>query len=124
LSGPDSPAEVSIASSIVSNKGFIRTMSNGGTVLNATYVAVWGGMLSTGQLIGVGFLQFATDALGRKIAMHITWITLCVVSVTCLSCDCKSPTTDRRDSLWRSNPPHQTGSTGFSPSSSEVPASV
>ncbi|RSH95581.1 hypothetical protein EHS25_000673 [Saitozyma podzolica] len=70
--------EVSIASSIVSNKGFIRTMSNGGTVLNATYVAVWGGMLSTGQLIGVGFLQFATDALGRKIAMHITWITLCV----------------------------------------------
>jgi hypothetical protein len=81
VSDPQIPAEVSIASSIVSNKGFIQTMSNGGTVLNATYVAVWGGMLSTGQLIGVGFLQFATDALGRKIAMHITWVTLGVVSV-------------------------------------------
>lgn len=73
------PTEISIASSIVSNKGFIRTMSNGGTVINPTHVAVWGGMLSTGQLIGVGFLQMATDRLGRKIAMHITWITLVVV---------------------------------------------
>lgn len=72
--------EVSIASSIVSNKGFIRQMTNGGTKLNATHVAVWGGMLSTGQLIGVGFLQMATDRLGRKVAMHLTWLTLCVVS--------------------------------------------
>lgn len=54
-------------------------MSGGGTELNPTHVAVWGGMLSTGQLVGVGFLQMATDALGRKVAMHITWVTLCVV---------------------------------------------
>ncbi|XXG96260.1 hypothetical protein Hte_002541 [Hypoxylon texense] len=70
--------QVSIASSIVSNKGFIREMTNGGTKLNPTHVAVWGGMLSTGQLIGVGFLQMATDRLGRKIAMHLTWLTLCI----------------------------------------------
>lgn len=30
--------------SIVSNKGFIRLMSNGGTKLNPTHVSVWGGM--------------------------------------------------------------------------------
>lgn len=55
-------------------------MSNGGTKLDPTHVAVWGGMLSTGQLVGVGFLQLATDTLGRKVAMHITWLTLCIVS--------------------------------------------
>ncbi|KAJ5116850.1 general substrate transporter [Penicillium angulare] len=70
--------QVSIASSIVSNKGFIRIMSGGGTEINPTHVAVWGGMLSTGQLVGVGFLQMAIDTLGRKIAMHITWVTLCI----------------------------------------------
>ncbi|EMR68330.1 putative sugar transporter protein [Eutypa lata UCREL1] len=70
--------QVAIASSIVSNKGFISQMSGGDTKLNPTHVAVWGGMLSTGQLVGVGFLQMATDRLGRKIAMHITWLTLCI----------------------------------------------
>lgn len=70
--------QVSISSSIVSNKGFIRTMSHGGTVLNPTYVSVWGGMLSTGQLVGVGLLQLFADRLGRKWAMHLTWLTLCV----------------------------------------------
>lgn len=64
----------------MSNKGFISQMSGGDTKLNPTHVAVWGGMLSTGQLVGVGFLQMATDRLGRKIAMHITWLTLCIVS--------------------------------------------
>lgn len=72
--------EVAIASSIVSNKGFIRQMSGGDTKLNPLHVAVWGGMLSTGQLVGVGFLQLATDRLGRKIAMHLTWLTLVIVS--------------------------------------------
>ncbi|KAI1392408.1 general substrate transporter [Hypoxylon trugodes] len=70
--------QVAIASSIVSNKGFIRQMSGGATALNPSHVAVWGGMLSTGQLVGVGFLQLATDRLGRKVAMHITWLTLCI----------------------------------------------
>ncbi|CAK7229980.1 hypothetical protein SBRCBS47491_007431 [Sporothrix bragantina] len=70
--------QVSISSSIVSNKGFIRTMSNGGTVLNPTHVSVWGGMLSTGQLVGVGLLQLVADRLGRRKAMHLTWLTLCV----------------------------------------------
>ncbi|KAI0378574.1 general substrate transporter [Hypomontagnella monticulosa] len=70
--------QVAIASSIVSNKGFIRQMSGGDTKLNPLHVAVWGGMLSTGQLVGVGFLQLATDRLGRKIAMHLTWLTLVI----------------------------------------------
>ena len=80
--------EVAIASSIVSNKGFVRVMSNGGTKLNHTHVAVWGGMLSTGQLIGVFFLQMVTDRLGRRISMHITWVFLVIVS-----CNLPTPTT-------------------------------
>ncbi|KAH8121216.1 MFS general substrate transporter [Trichoderma asperelloides] len=72
--------QVAIASSIVSNKGFIRQMSSGGIALNPTQVAVWGGMLSTGQFIGVGLLQLGTDILGRKKAMHLTWLML-VISV-------------------------------------------
>lgn len=73
-------SEVAIASSIVSNKGFIRQMSSGGIALNPTQVAVWGGMLSTGQFIGVGLLQLGTDILGRKKAMHLTWLMLVIVS--------------------------------------------
>lgn len=58
-------------------------MSGGGTKFNPTHVAVWGGMLSTDQLVGVGFLQLATNTLGGKIAMRITWLTLCIVSDLC-----------------------------------------
>jgi hypothetical protein len=54
-------------------------MSGGGTKLNPTYVSVWGGMLSTGQFVGVGLLQLITDKIGRKKAMHITWMSLVVV---------------------------------------------
>lgn len=54
-------------------------MSGGGTVLNPTHVALWGGMLSTGQFVGVGLLQLITDRIGRKNAMHITWLSLVVV---------------------------------------------
>ncbi|KAH8743739.1 general substrate transporter [Diaporthe sp. PMI_573] len=72
--------QLALTNSIVSNKGFIRTMSGGGTKLNPTYISVWGGMLSTGQFVGVGLLQLITDKIGRKKAMHITWMSL-VVSV-------------------------------------------
>ncbi|KAI1863169.1 uncharacterized protein JN550_009905 [Neoarthrinium moseri] len=72
--------QIAITNSIVSNRGFIRQMSGGGTTLNPTHVAVWGGMLSTGQLVGVAALMMWTDMLGRKWAMHLTWLTL-VVSV-------------------------------------------
>ncbi|KAF9876670.1 hypothetical protein CkaCkLH20_06078 [Colletotrichum karsti] len=72
--------QLALTNSIVSNKGFIRQMSDGGTKLDPTHVAVWGGMLSTGQFVGVGLLQLVTDKLGRKLAMHITWASL-VVSV-------------------------------------------
>lgn len=54
-------------------------MSNGGTKLNPTHVAVWGGMLSTGQFVGVGLLQIVIDKIGRRFAMHITWLSLAVV---------------------------------------------
>lgn len=55
-------------------------MSNGDTKLNPTHVAVWGGMLSTGQFVGVGLLQIVIDKIGRRAAMHITWLSLAVVS--------------------------------------------
>ncbi|KAJ3469383.1 hypothetical protein MRS44_003448 [Fusarium solani] len=70
--------QLALANAIVSNKGFIRQMSNGGTKLNPTHVAVWGGMLSTGQFVGVGLLQIVIDKIGRRFAMHITWLSLAV----------------------------------------------
>ncbi|KAF5007945.1 hypothetical protein FDECE_5757 [Fusarium decemcellulare] len=74
--------QLALTNSIVSNKGFIRQMSNGGSKLNPTHVAVWGGMLSTGQFVGVGLLQLVADKLGRKMAMHITWVSLvCSVAI-------------------------------------------
>lgn len=77
---PDSClAELALTNSIVANKGFIRQMSGGGTELNPTHVALWGGMLSTGQFVGVGLLQTVTDKLGRKLSMYVTWLSLVVV---------------------------------------------
>ncbi|UKZ82540.1 hypothetical protein TrVFT333_010329 [Trichoderma virens FT-333] len=73
--------QLALTNAIVSNKGFIRQMSGGGTKINPTHVAVWGGMLSTGQFVGVGLLQLITDKVGRKVAMHITWVSL-VISVS------------------------------------------
>ncbi|EEU46206.1 uncharacterized protein NECHADRAFT_79489 [Fusarium vanettenii 77-13-4] len=70
--------QLALANAIVSNKGFIRQMPNGGTKLNPTHVAVWGGMLSTGQFVGVGLLQIVIDKIGRRFAMHITWLSLAV----------------------------------------------
>lgn len=106
--------ELAIANSIISNKGFIRQMSGGGNKLNPTHVAVWGGMVSTGQFVGVGILQLVTDRLGRKKAMHVTWITLLIVR-------CKMFLSLSEIYLhivysqlhWRQLP--QIGSTGYSP---------
>lgn len=72
--------EYTLTASIVANKGFIRQMSNGGTKLAPQHVSLWGGMLSTGQFVGVLGLQACIDRLGRKWAMHLTWLAL-VVSV-------------------------------------------
>lgn len=72
-------SELALTNSIVANKGFIRQMSGGGDKLDPTHVSVWGGMLSTGQFIGVGLLQLVTDKLGRKNAMHAIWLTLAIV---------------------------------------------
>lgn len=66
-------------------------MSGGGAVLNPTHVALWGGMLSTGQFVGVGLLQIVTDKVGRKWSMYITWLSLVVVRCEHLirsSCQC------------------------------------
>ncbi|KAH8896271.1 general substrate transporter [Thozetella sp. PMI_491] len=72
--------QYTLTASIVANKGFIRQMSDGGTKLAAEHVAVWGGMLSSGQFVGVLGLQACIDRLGRKWAMHLTWLAL-VVSI-------------------------------------------
>lgn len=102
-------------------------MSGGGTKINPTYIAVWGGMLSTGQFVGVGLLQFVTDKLGRKRAMHLTWLCLVVVSFD-------EPGTNRLStydtcayggllSLCPLSRPLRTGCTGSLPDSWAAPAS-
>lgn len=105
--------ELALTNSIVSNKGFIRQMSGGGTKLNPTHVALWGGMLSTGQFVGVGLLQLIADKIGRKNAMHITWLSLVVVRLEHrpLHMIVANPKT----SPWRSRRQPRTGSTGFLP---------
>lgn len=56
-------------------------MSGGGDELNPTHVALWGGMLSTGQFVGVGLLQLVADRLGRKLCMHATFLSLVAVGI-------------------------------------------
>lgn len=72
--------EVNLNGSIVANKGFIRTMSPGLKAVAAKYVSVWGGIQAAGQVVGQVLLQFVSDAVGRRIALLIIWVTLVVVS--------------------------------------------
>ncbi|KAK8869487.1 hypothetical protein IAR55_000052 [Kwoniella newhampshirensis] len=66
--------QINLNGGIVSNKGFIATMtSTPGKPIKGTYVSAWGGVQSAGQTIGQIFLQYATDALGRKAALYILW---------------------------------------------------
>ncbi|WWC60749.1 uncharacterized protein I303_103325 [Kwoniella dejecticola CBS 10117] len=64
--------QINLNGGIISNKGFIALMPRDakGAILGK-YVSAWGGIQSTGQTLGQIFLQYATDALGRKVAMYI-----------------------------------------------------
>lgn len=73
--------EVNLNGSIVSNVGFYRTLfGHSAKKSPSKYVSAWGGIQSAGQFLGQVFLQFATDALGRKWAMYILWLMLVIVS--------------------------------------------
>ncbi|KAJ5205098.1 uncharacterized protein N7498_005977 [Penicillium cinerascens] len=73
--------QINLNGGIVANKGFIRQMApKGSTIMPGQYVSAWGGIQSAGQFVGQVLLQYATDKLGRKIALYIIWLTL-VVSV-------------------------------------------
>jgi MFS family permease len=94
--------EISLNGGIVSNKGFIAQFAPPGTkIIEGKYISAWGGIQSAGQTVGqiVGhfvfscfkfrmpadhifqFLQFATEAFGRKIALLILWGFLTAVSI-------------------------------------------
>ncbi|KAF9889038.1 hypothetical protein FE257_008015 [Aspergillus nanangensis] len=71
--------QINLNGGIVSNKGFIRQIAGPGTtIIGGKYVSAWGGIQSAGQTIGQILLQYATEAFGRKIALYIIWVTLCV----------------------------------------------
>ncbi|KAF4176771.1 hypothetical protein CNMCM7927_003881 [Aspergillus lentulus] len=73
--------QINLNGGIVSNKGFIRQMATAGTTIIAgKYISAWGGIQATGQTIGQILLQYATESLGRKVALYIIWLTF-VVSV-------------------------------------------
>ncbi|KAF7189943.1 MFS transporter fmqE [Pseudocercospora fuligena] len=69
--------QITLNGGIVSNKGFIRQFfGNGVKVIPGKYVSAWGGIQSAGQTLGQIFLQFVTDALGRKAALMLLWVIL------------------------------------------------
>ncbi|KAH8585911.1 general substrate transporter [Bisporella sp. PMI_857] len=66
--------QISLNGGIVSNKGFIAQFAPPGTkIIEGKYISAWGGIQSAGQTVGQIFLQFATEAFGRKIALLILW---------------------------------------------------
>ncbi|WWC69105.1 uncharacterized protein I206_103041 [Kwoniella pini CBS 10737] len=73
--------QINLNGGIISNKGFIALMPRDAKgAINGSKIALFGGMQSLGQTLGQIFLQYATDALGRKAALYILWVFL-VVSV-------------------------------------------
>ncbi|WVQ85760.1 hypothetical protein IAT38_007927 [Cryptococcus sp. DSM 104549] len=69
--------QINLNGGIVSNKGFIQQMAAPGTVaIDGKYVSAWGGIQSAGQTLGQIFLQYATEALGRKTALYVLWVFL------------------------------------------------
>ncbi|CAK7233720.1 hypothetical protein SCUCBS95973_008691 [Sporothrix curviconia] len=69
--------QINLNGNIVANKGFVRLMASPGTtIINAKYVAAWGGIQSTGQAIGQILLQYVTEGYGRKPALLIIWVIL------------------------------------------------
>ncbi|WVF71848.1 hypothetical protein IAT40_006657 [Kwoniella sp. CBS 6097] len=68
--------QINLNGGIISNKGFVRQFGTGHPAIEGKYVSAWGGIQSAGQTIGQIFLQYATEALGRKVAMYIIWMVL------------------------------------------------
>ncbi|KIX08671.1 uncharacterized protein Z518_03328 [Rhinocladiella mackenziei CBS 650.93] len=78
--------QITLNSGIVSNKGFIRQFAAPGTtIIKGKYVSAWGGIQSAGQTIGqiasllckgftARFLQYATEAFGRKVAFCVFFV--------------------------------------------------
>ena len=75
--------QISITGTIIANKGFIAQFgtahsSAGKLILDANVLAVWGGIQSLGQGIGMLTMHFVADNLGRKIAFFTLWTTLLI----------------------------------------------
>ena len=69
--------QITLNGGIISNKGFIRQFAGAGVkVVPSKYVSAWGGIQSAGQTLGQIFLQFITDAIGRKAALYTLWVIL------------------------------------------------
>jgi MFS family permease len=75
---------ISIPGSIIANPGFVEvfaTLEIGGVpTLDPTYVGVWTGMTSAGQLIGMLGGPFACDRFGRRFGMVLLSVMLLIVS--------------------------------------------
>lgn len=98
--------QITLNGGIVSNKGFIRQFAGAGVkVIPGKYISAWGGIQSAGQTLGQivrlschllrsalltkrQFLQFVTDALGRKPALLVLWVILTAVSISRLRLRC------------------------------------
>ncbi|KIA75552.1 hypothetical protein HK57_00692 [Aspergillus ustus] len=73
--------QINLNGGVVSNKGFIRQMTNPGTsIIDGKYISAWGGIQSAGQTVGQILLQYVTEGYGRKMAFYVIWLTF-VISV-------------------------------------------
>jgi len=75
-----------MVSSIVANAGFKKQFGNYNAtkkayVLDPLAVSTFGGLFSTGQVIGQFSTQWLSDWIGRKKAMYATMLVLIIVSV-------------------------------------------
>ena len=75
--------QISITGSIIANKGFIAqfgTVQNkaGALILDANVLAVWGGIQSLGQGLGMLTMHFIADGFGRKAAFGTIWTALLI----------------------------------------------
>lgn len=81
--------QISITGSIIANKGFIKQFgtahnAKGVWILDANVVAIWGGIGSLGQGLGMLLTHFMADGFGRKKAFYLIWVVL-LASVCCES---------------------------------------
>jgi len=69
--------EVTMAGSIVSNKGFIQQFgsagANGTYALDTTWVAAWGAIINVGQIIAMTHVSWVADRFGRRMVLWMSW---------------------------------------------------